>query len=214
VEPLTLGIIGGILLGTSAIAGTKSDKSKVKEEVYNGVIASLKDASQIPIPPIDQWVQVQLGDDTYLVSPRYLAPVGIGEAVRVARINNAELPSPALVDAIWQAADLKLSPRPRGDSSKPPSDFTRATMNSPEAHIDQLAIISKQIQDSDNPNYKLLAGTHKDVVMKDGKLGIYGWHQLNGKVIQGFMWGHAHNEDNPDLDWKDYSQGLRLVRKV
>jgi len=220
-DPLTLGLILGstVLVGSSIKGSTSSSPSSpAMKEIENEVYARVKDASRITIPSRESWVKVQHGNETWLVAPYYIAPVGIGEAARIAKQNGLDLPSPQLVDAIWKAADLKLEPHPRGQYDKPPSDFTGKTMNSPETHIAQLAYIQKQIEDSGNPNFKLLAGTHKDVVMgktPDGqlKLGIYGWHHLNGKVIQGFMWGHASGS-TPETDWKDYSQGLRVVKKI
>jgi hypothetical protein len=45
-------------------------------------------------------------------------------------------------------------------------------------------------------------------VRPDGKVGIYGWHRLNGEPIQGTTpyFGHA-------MSWRDYSQGLRLCKR-
>ena len=43
---------------------------------------------------------------------------------------------------------------------------------------------------------------------KPGRVAIYGWHQLNGKLIQPLYTGHVNW-------WVDYSQGIRLVyRKI
>lgn len=201
--------LAGIALGVIGLFYAKKD-DPVRENTEKNVLDALKDASKITVPPIDQWIEVEHGNEKYLVSPRYIAPVGIGEALRITKTLGLELPTPELVNSIWKAADLKLEPNPRGALSVPPSDFTLRTMNSPETNIAQLAYIQNQIGDK---KYKLLGGTHKDVVMKNGKLGIYGWHHLTGKIIQDFYTGHAHSE-NPALDWKDYSQGLRLVRKV
>ena len=201
----------GTSVGTSgnpSVPATPGTDEDIKLEV----LARLKDASRITVPPLDKWVEVQHGAEKWLVAPYYIAPVGIGEAIRVAKQKEFSVPTPELVDSIWKAADLKLEPHPRGLGSKPPSDFTMKTMNAPETHIAQLAFIQDQIQ-TQNPNFKLLAGSHKDVVFKDGKTGIYGWHKPNGKIIQDFFTGHAHS-DNPADDWKDYSQGLRLVKRI
>ncbi|MHB8107738.1 MAG: hypothetical protein ACYDH4_09990, partial [Candidatus Cryosericum sp.] len=59
------------------------------------------------------WVPVTYNGVVWNVSPSYIAPVGIGEAEQLAAQNGCELPTPALVDAIWKAADLKLEPLPR-----------------------------------------------------------------------------------------------------
>lgn len=147
---------------------------------------------------ICNWVRVEYDGVTFEVAPEYLYPVGIAEAAAVARDACCELPAPGLVDAIWQAADLRLAPLPRNHNGTP------AQMASDAVYHDQRARIDAQVAGRE---YTLLAGTHKDVVMHNGKLGIYGWHKPDGSVIQPFFAGHAHY-------WKDYSQGLRLCRRV
>jgi hypothetical protein len=144
------------------------------------------------------WVRVELDGVTWLVAPVYIAPVGIGEAESIAKANGCELPSPRLVDAIWHAADLRVEPLPRKH------DGTTRTMASAEVYADQATRIWRQIEGRE---FRLLAGTHKDVVAEGGKLGLYGWHRLDGRVIQSFFGGHARA-------WKDYSQGLRLVKRA
>lgn len=166
------------------------------------------DATTIPVPPLDLWVPVVEAGRTWLVSPTYIAPVGIGEAFRVAALHGFTLPTPELVDAIWQQADVKVEPHPRAH------DGTPRTMNSDEMHRTQRAIIASQVEAADPQRAgRLFAGMYKDVVYKNGKRGIYGWHHLTGKKIQDFYTGHA-SSDNPLNDWKDYSQGARLVRLV
>lgn len=59
---------------------------------------------------------------------------------------------------------------------------------------------------------ELIAGHKKDVVIaaalasKPGRVGIYGWHRLDGRPIQSFYTGHLDS-------WVDYSHGLRLVHR-
>jgi len=179
-------------------ADYKIPPNPIEDKVRN----ALHDATLIPVPPKDKWVEVQLGNEKYIVSPRYIAPIGIGEAVRVAQLHEAQLPTKELVDEIWKQADLKLEPHPVAH------DGTPATMNSDDTNIKQLAYIANQIKEkSPNNDYKLLGGTHKDVAYQNGKIGLYGWHKLNGKVIQSFFPGHA-------AEWKDYSQGARLVKRI
>lgn len=140
------------------------------------------------------WVALEHAGQKWEVASEYLAPVGIGEAARIAQERGAELPTPELVDAIWRAADLKVSPIPMVPNKGDDAEQFRA-------HADRIAA---QLEGKE---WRLLAGTHKDVVRVAGKLGLYGWHRLDGRVIQGFFGGHA-------LAWKDYSQGLRLVRRA
>lgn len=149
----------------------------------------------------DAWARLTFDDgQVWEVTRRQIAPVGIGEALAMAQAEGLDLPSPAMIDAIWQSADLKITPRPRSFKH-----WTAAEMNDPTVHADQLANIENQIAGQD---FVLLVGAYKDVVRgPDGRVGLYGWHQLNGKPIQPYFTGHG-------MDWIDYSQGLRLVRKV
>lgn len=156
------------------------------------------------------FVPVVLNGVTWLVAKDYIGPIGIGEAAELARTLGFELPSPALVDAIWRQADLKLLPMTRW-----PNVVSEATL------ADQQKRISNAIG---NRPYSLLGGAYKDIVQVGGYPQLYGWHVEDGKevagvplhkpitagpgkIIQGPS-GHAH-----DMNWKDYSQGLRLVKK-
>lgn len=200
--PVVLGLsaLGGLMLANKR----SSDSGKsTPPELTQKVLESLADASKITVLPESRWAEVPIGQSLYRVNPVYIGPVGIGEALRIAKAHGCELPTPEMVDAIWNAADLKVEPHPEAH------DGTLKTMNSPELNVRHLAFIDKQIEDKcPSRDFKLLAGTHKDVVMtKDGKLGLYGWHKLDGKKIQGLFLGHSP-------DWKDYSQGLRLLKRV
>lgn len=149
------------------------------------------------------WVRiVDTGGVAWEVSPLYIGGLSIGEAIKLAADHGCVLPTPDLVDCIWRAADLKVGPLPRTFRQ-----WTYAEMAGPETLKDQAERIRKQIE---GKNFRLLAGTHKDVVAdpkRPGRVGLYGWHRLNGTPIQPEFYGHA-------LAWKDYSQGLRLVRRA
>lgn len=112
--------------------------------------------------------------------------------------SGCELPTPQLVRAIWNAATVKVSPLPRAHNG------TAEQMASPAALADQKDKIDKQLAGKSG----LVGGTHKDVVrLEDGRLALYGWHKLDGVPIQPVYTGHAPS-------WKDYSQGLRLCRRI
>jgi hypothetical protein len=153
---------------------------------------------------------VDLDGVTWEVTRNYVdGPVGIGEAADLAKQAGMQLPTPALVDAIWRAADLKLLPLPRKN------EVSQAVFD------DQKRRISEQIGDRE---FQLVAGQFKDVVTVNGFPQLYGWHVEDGrnvgiplhkpvtpgpgKVIQPPS-GKAHG-----LFFKDYSQGVRLVRRV
>jgi hypothetical protein len=155
-------------------------------------------------PMLNDFVELRHDGATWLVCPIYVSPLSIGQARDLAAQLGCELPTPALVDAIWRAADLKLDANKLVRSH----DGTPKTMDSEATHADQGKRIAKLIGDKSlGTDFRLLAGAFKDVVQKDGKVGLYGWHRANGTPIQPFYAGHAPT-------WRDYSQGLRLVRRA
>lgn len=175
----------------------------------------------LPLQPLTDWTTVQFQGKTYKVHPTYLAPARIGEAAELAAKNGWTLPTPALVDAIWRASDLKLTPHPMV-----PNKGMSASQAEQHAHV-----IQDQIGDK---TFTLLGGTHKDVVLSNGKHGIYGWHVADedipafirtagfdprkiggpdatpgaGQIIQGA------NTTSHDDSYGDYSQGLRPIIEV
>lgn len=207
--PLVMGAVGlGLILyhrfGRSLRGGVSLSLTDARGDVLNGVEQN-PPAAFLSMPPESTWKRITIDGQDYKVSPVYLAPIGIGEALEFAKTHELVVPTPRMVDAIWQASDLKLDPHPQAH------DGTLKTMNSRALTDRQNAYINEQI--AGRP-FELLGGTHKDVVFIDNafgkavnKPGIYGWHKRDGSVIQSPMWGHA-------LSWKDYSQGLRLIRKV
>lgn len=160
------------------------------EEASGTAGAALEDP-----PEEEDSVEVQWNGARWRVTPTYVAPVGIGEAEDLAAERGCELPTPGLVDAIWKAADVKVAPIPMS----PNRGNNREQFTAHKARVDaQLA----------GRSFRLLAGTHKDVVRRaDGRIGLYGWHRLDGRPIQPFFSGHAPI-------WKDYSQGFRCVRRL
>ncbi len=167
-------------------------------------------------------VSVEHEGEEWLVSPIYIAPIGIGQAMTLASTLGFKLPTPALVDSIWRASDLKV----------PPHLMIRQHDG---VHMDTDALHAAESQALTNfvgdralgKDFYLVGGAFKDVVMIDGKPGLYGWHademsaaKLGGMgvpvhppitpgpglVVQPPFTGHA-------LGWRDYSQALRLVRR-
>jgi hypothetical protein len=147
----------------------------------------------------------------WLVAPDYIGPIGIGEAATLAKSLGMQLPTAALVDAIWRASDLKLLPMPRNN------------IVSEAVFSDQKQKIAEQIA---GRKFKLLGGAYKDIVVgSDGFPQLYGWHVEDGKTVAGIpllkpatpgsgkviqpLSGHAHG-----LFYKDYSQGVRLVKRA
>jgi len=156
----------------------------------------------VKLPEWSEWPRVELAGETYAVAPRYIHGVGIFEAATLAEQMGCPLPWPALVDAIYAAADCKLAPLPRSERGP--------DMASVQTLAAQAERVQRQIDAWERAHGRkatLIAGTHKDVVRSlSGQLGLYGWHQLNGKPIQGPGVYTKHS-----VHHADYSQGLRLV---
>ena len=156
---------------------------------------------------INAWPLVEYEGITYAVAPRYVSPISIEDAEREAKHHKCVLPTPGLVDAIWRAADCRLDAALFSQATK---NGTMKEMLEPALLERQAAKIEKAIKEWEafhGVEAKIVAGTHKDVVTHNGKLGIYGWHRTSGKVVQDFTTRHV-------LSWADYSQGLRLVYVV
>ncbi len=123
-------------------------------------------------------------------------PVDLDEALKIIG-NKYVLPTPAMVDAIWRAADVKLQPKPLPAGSK---------MTSMEYFIRHDQIIDDQLSGRSG----LIAGHKKDLIRVPAdsrNVGIYGWHRLNGVPIQ------PKNVRSHDRSYKDYSHGLRLIMR-
>jgi hypothetical protein len=153
---------------------------------------------------------------TFFVTPDYLAigsdtnyflaSVSPGTAQRIADQVDCTLPTRKMVDAIYAAAEVKLTPFPI-----PPS----AAMTTVPIFAQHNAIVWAQRMALTNlyPLGALVAGHQKDVVISarlagaPNKVAIYGWHKTNGVPIQPLYLGHV-------WWWVDYSQCIRLVSRT
>lgn len=147
------------------------------------------------------YVEVPYNGRTLLVSPDYYKvngvrkPMGMNEVKSVLKLHNSFLPTPEMVDAIWNHADLKLSPHPM-----PPGP----QMTSVDYYVRHSNHIDEEIGDT---KFTLAAGHKKDIVhpKRKGRVTIYGWHYPNGKPIQPESSVHGS-------EYYDYSHGLRIVK--
>lgn len=151
---------------------------------------------------------------TLLVKPDYLSigdnkssfiiPMGPITAQRIADTLGCSLPTPKVVDLIYQYSDLKLEPFnfiPRGNRNETPDILN-----------DHSRVIFAQIKAAGKEPGVFVAGTKKDVVIssklndpeRNHHVTIYGWHKLDGKAIQ-----PAYNK-HIDI-YVDYSHGIRLI---
>lgn len=136
----------------------------------------------------------------------FLTPLTAVTAQRIADLAGCSLPTRKMVDAIYAAAELKLSPSPI-----PPSP-AMTTLPVFAAHNSVVRTQRAGFLKS-SPLGAVVAGHKKDVVISaklaqsPDKVAIYGWHRLNGVVIQPLYIGHA-------ASWADYSHGIRLVNQT
>ena len=161
------------------------------------------------------FVDVRLGPAVLHVAPDYLAvgsdddfirmPLSPAAAQAVADALDCTLPTPKIVDAVFQAAARKLEPQPMppGPEMTTPAQFAR--------HNDMIESALRAAPDPP-PRGILVAGHKKDVVLTPrlasapGRVAIYGWHRGDGTPIQPLFLGHAES-------WVDYSHGVRLVAR-
>lgn len=146
---------------------------------------------------------------TLRVMPDYLAigsdedhvriPMSPLTAQAIADKLGCSLPTRKIVDLVYKQAEVRLAPKPL-----PPT----AQMTSNDYYGRHEAIIEGQL--AGRPLGALVAGDKKDVVVSNmlrwhpGRVAIYGWHQAEGKPIQGLSTVHA-------AGYADYSHGIRLV---
>ena len=114
------------------------------------------------------------------------------------------LPTKLMVNHIWNIADLRADPI----LGLPPFDESMQTIERFKWH--HAAIEARLNKSNPQRDGLLIAGHKKDVVLSNdlvpGKVAIYGWHRLDGRVIQGLN-TTSHN----DL-YADYSHGIRFIR--
>lgn len=133
-------------------------------------------------------------DDDFVRIP--MSPI---TAQRLADHFGYVLPTRWLVDAIYQAAALKLEPRPLPPGSQ---------MMSNDYYRRHHELVEKQRAGRGG---LLVAGHKKDVVVtpqlvkRPTQVAIYGWHRLNGKPIQPLSLVH-------EASYADYSHGIRFLR--
>ena len=145
---------------------------------------------------------------TLCVSPDYLSfgvnedsirfPLGLPAALEVLGNSGFILPTPKIVDLIYDQSINKIAP-----SFMTPGPQMEST-NYVKRHNNT---IDGQLS---NLDFGLTAGHKKDVVISNrllrrpNRIAIYGWHRLNGSPIQSLSTVHHDN-------YGDYSQGVRLV---
>jgi hypothetical protein len=136
-------------------------------------------------------------DDDY-----FLVPLSAGTAQRIADLVGGSLPAPAMVDAVWSSASVRLIPiRIRPDENI-------RTVRYFERHN---SLIQGQRWQHRVPRGAFIAGHKLDVVATAGgaardDAALYGWHLPGGRPIQPV---YAIAPDRPP----QFSIGVRLVHR-
>ncbi|EKD30660.1 MAG: hypothetical protein ACD_77C00495G0002 [uncultured bacterium] len=134
----------------------------------------------------------------------FTVPMSPVSAQKIADSMGASLPTPKVVDIIYEKCELKLEPF---------NYIPRVNRNeTPDILNDHSRVIQAQIKASGNSPGIFVAGTKKDIVISSKLIDpkrthhvtIYGWHRLNGVAIQ--------PPTNVHIDiYVDYSHGVRLI---
>lgn len=151
---------------------------------------------------------------TVCVLPDYLAvgsntdylfvPMGLAPALEVAGRFGFVLPTPKVVDAIYAASPVKLSPQPLTPDER---------MRSTPYLVYHTELINLQRASWPEPLGALVSGDKKDLVLTDrlwrdpGRVAIYGWHRAWDQPIQPLSTVHGAR-------YADYSHGVRLVSRT
>lgn len=153
-------------------------------------------------------------DVVFWVTPDYLAvgsdedyvlvPVSASVARRLADGLGGILPTPAMVDAIWAAADDRLTPIRLAPGRE---------MNTVDYFDRHDKLVKSQRAIYDTPVGSFVAGHKVDVVTAPGSLAdrdgvaIYGWHLRDGQVVQPLFIGETDR-------LVAFSHGVRVVHRT
>lgn len=167
-----------------------------------------------PVQLVQEFGERKTVAATIFVMPDYLAigsdrdfllmPMSWYAATAIAVRLGFILPTKKMVDAIFEQADVHLSPAPM-----PPGPQMRSLAYFAEHNRK----IKEQRLALGCPLDALISGHKKDVVLTNrlgetlGRVAIYGWHRLSGIPIQPLTIVHGAN-------YADYSHGIRLISDV
>lgn len=129
-------------------------------------------------------------------------PLSARSAQRLADANACVLPTPMIVDRIWnELTNIRLRARP-----------IVPTLKWSEVVRHNQMIQDELLETAANRLPELVVGHKKDVVQAAhvgaGRVAIYGWQGLTGVPIQRL------NKVDHDDRYYDYSHGIRLIRQA
>ena len=201
-----------VMAGLSGLDGVMRDRELAREILAGNVPGFLRNL--VPVTVNGQVPDGSPVSVTLCVTPDYLAlgsdrdfvrvPLGLRAATRIGDAFNMLLPTPRMVDMIYRAAKLKVSPQPMTPG---------AQMTSTAYVLRHDQTIRAQRERAGAAIGTLIAGQKKDVVLTSrlashiGRVAIYGWHRGNGRPIQPLSTVHG-------AGYADYSHGVRLVSRT
>lgn len=178
--------------GRQVVASTKEMTKEERERALEDEIL----AGNVPAH-VRTLVHVQ----GWWVTPDYIAvgsdddyvrvPLTAATASDLATKLGMSLPSPDVVDLIYEAADVRMKPQPMRPGDE---------MASSDYYLEHNDMIERQLAGRTG----LIAGHKKDLVTSPRGVAIYGWHVAVGKPIQPVSRVHGDH-------YADYSHGVRLV---
>jgi hypothetical protein len=128
-------------------------------------------------------------------------PLNYPSAITIAKEFGFILPTPKMVDAIYEQSTCHLKPFPLSPGSK---------MRSSEYYLKHQQKIEEERKCAGCTLGELTSGHKKDVVLTNqlrrekGRIAIYGWHNRKDELIQPLSTFHEER-------YTDYSHGIRLV---
>lgn len=193
------------------LSGVERDAVLEREILGGNMPAFMRDLVPVTMTGVVNGRQMEI---TICVTPDYLAvgddddyvrvPLGMASAARIADQMGFILPTPAMVDTIYEQAEVRLAPNPM----EPGAAMT--TTSYFERHNDT---VEGQAGPLGLHPAALVAGIKKDLVISErlrkqpGRVAIYGWHRSNGSPIQPLSLVHGE-------EYADYSHGIRLVSRI
>lgn len=187
-------------------------EQRIREEISRGNIPTwLRELAPVTMRRQVGGVERRV---TFWVTPDYLAigsdddhlriPMQPQTAQWLADRTGTSLPTPAMVDATWIAAPVKLGP----DSIAP-----SAAMVTIPVFVAHDEVVTARRRVDPHPMGALTAGHKKDLVLTPrldtlrNRVAIYGWHLPDGSPIQPLNTWHT-------TEHVDYSHGVRLVART
>ncbi|MBF9036443.1 hypothetical protein HKCCE2091_19570 [Rhodobacterales bacterium HKCCE2091] len=204
---------GSAIVGPLEGMGGSDRDARVLDAAFRGQVPDfLRDLHPVTISGNDSSGRAMAV--TICVMPDYFAvgtnrdfvrvPLGLPAALRLAERYDMMLPTPRMVDQIYAAADLRLSPQPMNPGPQ---------MTSTGYFMRHDAMVDEQYARTGRPLGLLVAGHKKDVVLANRlsanptQVAIYGWHRGTGSPIQPLSTVHG-------AQYADYSHGIRLVSRT